>query len=353
MPNAFGRLYDHDQYFKNTNWTGGLSHLYGIGPVTLHYGVELTRNDGSFEQIRTHTRHGFQDRYFSADTSLASRIYLDAIWDVSTDLKFQAGMHHTRIDGDGGEWGPFNPRLGVAWAPVEDHWLRAYYRQDTVLFSNYTLSPVSTVSLVPMGIPLINGGQTRTAGLQWDAEWTERFFTSVGYQRQKFSGLGIIYDDTSVSADTTDGTIERFNMAGNYWIGGGLGGFASLTLQESLDTRGAWKGNDVPLVPDYIAQIGLKYVHPSRITATITENFVGSRVGAQDYRYDPKTDTTYPIIGKLKPFVTTDAAISWKSPNGRLEASFSITNIFDERFDSAYAVPAPGRTIWAGLTARY
>jgi len=354
LPNEFGRLYDYDQYFKNTNWTGGLSHLYGIGPVTLHYGVELTHNDGSFEQHKTHVRHGFEyPKIFEADTSLASRTYLDAIWDVSTDLKFQAGMHYVRIDGDESEWGPFNPRLGVAWAPVDDHWLRAYYRQDTVLFSNYTLSPVSTVSLVPMGIPLVNGGQTRTAGLQWDAEWSERVFTSVGYQRQKFSGLGMIYDDTSVSANTSDGTIDRFNIAGNYWIGGGLGGFASLTLQESIDTRGAWKGNDVPLVPDYIAQIGLKYVHPSRVTATVAQNFVGSRVGGQDYSYDPDTDTIDPIIGQLKPFVTTDAAISWKSPNGRLEATVSISNIFDERFDSAYAVPAPGRTIWAGLTARY
>lgn len=353
QPNEFGRLYDYDQYFKNTNWTGGLSHLYGIGPVTLHYGLELTRNDGSFEQIRTHTRYGFKTRYFSADDSLASRAYLDAIWDVSTDLKFQGGLHYTRIDNEDSEWGPFNPRIGVAWAPFDNHWLRAFYRQDTALFSNYTLSPISTVSLMPMGIPLINGGQTRTAGLHWDAEWSERFFTSVDYQRQFFSGLGFLYDDTSASANTSDGTIDRLNIAANYWIGGGFGSFASLTLNESRDTRGPWKGYDVPLVPDYVAQVGLKYVHPSRITAAVAQNFIGNRVGAQDYGYDRKTGTTVPIVGKLKPFTTTDAALSWKSPNGRLEATFSVTNIFDERFDSAYDVPAPGRTIWAGLTTRF
>lgn len=351
--NEFGRLYDYDQYFKDTNWTGGLSHLYGIGPVTLHYGLELTQHDGSFEQIRTHTRHGFESRFFSADEALASRTYLDAIWDVTTDLKLQGGIYHSRIEGVDSEWGPFNPRIGVAWAPIDNHWLRAYYREDTALFSNYTLSPISTVSLVPMGVGLVNGGQSRTAGLHWDAEWSERFFTSVDYQHQQFSGLGVLYDDTSASISTTDGTIDRLNIAANYWIGGGFGSFASLTLNEGRDTRGPWKGYEVPLVPDYVAQVGLKYVHPSRITATIAQNFVGRRVGGQDYGYDPKTDSIQPIVGRLKPFATTDAALTWKSPNGRLEATFSVTNIFDQRFDSAYDVPAPGRTIWAGLTSRF
>lgn len=155
----------------------------------------------------------------------------------------------------------------------------------------------------------------------------------------------------TTTAETRRGTIDRLNIGANYWLGNGFGSFASLTLNESRDTSGLWAGNEVPLIPDYVAQVGLKYVHPSRITATVAQNFVGSRLGGQDYRV--VDDVVHPIVGHLDAYATTDAALTWSSPNGNLDAILQVTNIFDRRVESAIGIPAPGRTVWAGLTAKF
>lgn len=352
LPNEYGKIHQYDQQSDDRLLTAGFSHLYGIGPVTLRYGFEATRFDSDFLQTETHVKSGYKtsESRFS-DVYLGTRTYLDATWDVTRDLQFQAGVYRARLDGDAAKWGPLDVRLGGAWAPVDGHWLRAYYRQDTASLSYYTLSPVSTVGLAPMELPLFFDGQTRTAALRWDAEWNERFFTTVEYQHQRFNGLSLPYEDMTTTAETRRGTIDRLNLGANYWIGNGWGSFASLTLNDSRDTKGLWAGNEVPLIPDYVAQVGLKYVHPSRVTATIAQNFVGKRLGGQDYRITK--DVVQPLIAHLDAYATTDAALSWSSPNGRLDATLRVTNIFDRRVESAIDIPSTGRTVWAGLTTKF
>lgn len=352
-PNDFGVLEDHDQRSHDTSLVGGFSHLYGIGPVTLRYGAEAAHLDSRSSDTPTHAKWGYQTEKtsrFSADY-FATRTYLDATWEVTRDLLLQGGVYRVRFDGDAAKWGPLDFRLGGAWSPFDGHWLRAYHRQDTNFLSAYTLSPISNVGLSPLELPLYFDGQTRTTAVRWDAEWSDRFFTAVEYQHQKFNGLAASYEDMVLGVQTEAGTIDRLNLSANYWIGGGFGTFASLTLNESRDTKGFWAGNDVPLVPDYVAQVGLKYVHPSRITATLVQNLVGRRVGAQDYRR--AGGDVVPTVAELDKYTTTDAAITWTSPSGSLAVNLALTNIFDQHVEAAYAVPAPGRTIWASLTARY
>jgi Tfp pilus assembly protein PilF len=343
---------DLDRHFVDETLSGGINHMLGLGPLTLRYGAEMAELDSRFAEKSRNTADGTVDRFrYSGDTT-ATRSYLDATLDLSRDLEFQAGAYRTRYDGDAPPWGPIDYRLGAAWAPLDGQWLRAFYRRDTRFLSDYTLSPISTVGLVPMDTNVVTGGQLETATLRWDSEWNERLFTAVEYQHQRFSGLGLQYDDSYAFPATTDGTIDRLTFSGNYWFGGGLGGFASLSLYDSEDTKGFWKGYDVPLVPDYLAQAGLKYVHPSRVTVTLAQNFVGERLGAQDSRVT-EDGVPYPIFGYLKPYTTTDAALGWKSLSGSLEFNLTVNNIFDRRIQSAVGIPAPGRTVWASLTARY
>ncbi|MBX9455211.1 MAG: UDP-N-acetylglucosamine-peptide N-acetylglucosaminyltransferase, partial [Rhizobium sp.] len=175
LANEYGKIHQYDQQSDDRTLTGGVSHLYGIGPVTLRYGLEATRLDSRFVETEIHIKHGYRKETNFDASYLGTRSYLDATWDVTRDLQFQGATHRVRIEGDAAKWGPLDYRLGGAWAPLDGHWLRAYYRQDTGSLSNYTLSPISTVGLAPMELPLFFDGQTRTAAIRWDAEWSDRF----------------------------------------------------------------------------------------------------------------------------------------------------------------------------------
>ncbi|WFU50382.1 FecR domain-containing protein [Sinorhizobium terangae] len=343
-------VYRIDETSRDDSVTFGVSHLFGIGPLTVRYGAEAARTEYGISQTATDLGTDIIDDLgeFSGDGS-ATRTYIDATLDVSQDLQFQGGAYVTRFDGDTGLWGPVDPRIGVAWSPIEGHWLRAYYRQDTQFATNHTLSPITTVGLAPLELPLYSSGQTQTAAMRWDAEWNERLFTAIEYQHQRFNGLTLAPEDLLTTFLTSDGEIDRVHLSANYWIGGGLGAFASFTWNESKDTSLFWNSDyRVPLVPDYVAQVGLTYVHPSRVSATIAQSFVGDRVGSQYY-----DDNWDPVAPELGPYRTTDAAITWKSESGHLELGLQLLNIFDAEIDMADGLPAPGRTVRARATARF
>src|SRR5690606_39194536 len=135
---------------------------------------------------------------------------------------------------------------------------------------------------VPLQVPLFYEGQTRTAALRWDAEWNERLFTAVEYQKVKFTGAAIDVPDLLGMFGIGFGEIDRVSLAANYWVGNGLGLFGSFAWHESRDTTPATGGgNPVPLVPDYVVQAGFTYVHPARITFHAAQTFVGPRTGAR------------------------------------------------------------------------
>lgn len=338
-----------DQHLSNQSLTLGLNQILGIGPLTLRYGAEAAQLHGS----TSHVSYWFDTGLIESagpftSNSFATRTYLDATYDLSRALRLEAGGYLVNIDRQGGEWGPLDTRFGVAWSPQDGQSLRAYYRQDTQFPTNYTLSPISTVGLAPMDLPVFAGGQTQTTAVRWDAEWNERLFTAVDYQHVKFNGLSLSIEDSTIFFPVSDGEIDRLNFSSNYWIGNGIGAFGSLTLNRSRDLTPGFDGLEVPLVPNYEAQVGLKYVHPSRITASIAQNFIGQRVGLQQL-----DDNGAPISIKLKRYTTMDAALRWTSKNRALDWGLAVTNIFDTRSESALDIPAPGRTIKATFTARF
>ncbi|MCZ4094648.1 TonB-dependent receptor [Sinorhizobium psoraleae] len=177
--------------------------------------------------------------------------------------------------------------------------------------------------------------------MRWEAEWSERLFTSVEYQHQRFDGLSLDVPELLGSFDTTTGEIDRIHVSGNYWIGEGIGAFGSFTWNHSVDLTPNGAGEfEVPLVPDYRAQVGLTVVHPSRVKATVAQTFVGERVGA-------------PFGIDLESYTTTDAAISWESPSGHLELGLQLLNAFDDDFELALGIPGPGRTVLGSVRAKF
>ena len=226
-------------------------------------------------------------------------------------------------------------------AEPETQWLRGFYREDTQFASAYTLSPISTLGLQPLDLPLAIGGVTRTAAAQWDAEWSERLFTSLSYQHQTLDGISLDIPKLLGTFDTTDGVIDRVSASANVWIGGGFGAFGNVAWNWTEDqTPGTAPDQALPLVPDYLTQIGMTYVSPYRFKVTVAQSFVGERLAS-------------PLAGPLEPYTTTDAAFNWKSESGSLEFDLKLLNIFDNDFELANFVPGPGRTISGRLRARF
>jgi hypothetical protein len=339
-----------DENSKDGSLTYGIGHSLGIGPLTLRYGAEGAQTDFWLEQTETNlTQGGSQYLGSASGDGSAFKTYVDGYLDLSQALQLQAGAYLSRFDGESGRWGPVDYRVGVAFAPTDDHWLRAYYRQDTQFVSNYTLAPVTTVGLAPMDLPLFSSGQTETTAVRWDSEWNERFFTAVEYQHMRFNGLSLAPEEFMATFFADTGKIDRLQISANYWIGDGLGAFGSFTWNNSKDTTAGWDPSfNVALVPDHVAQFGFTYVHPARWTATVAQTYVGRRVGSQWYDNNDK-----PRVDILDSYWTTDAALTWKSQSGDLEAGLSVLNIFDADIDMAYDTPAPGRTFLATMKARF
>ena len=125
---------------------------------------------------------------------------------------------------------------------------------------------------------------------------------------------------------------------------GSAADWAPLAISRSTRARSETPffgtGGDLPLIPDYQAQIGLTYVSPLRFKVTVAQSFVGERVGN-------------PLDYRLEPYTTTDAAIGWKSESGNFEFDFKFLDIFDTDFEFVNYIPGPGRTIAATTRARF
>lgn len=329
--------------------SAALSHMVGIGDLTLHYGIEAQRG----RSVARSTGSGFayniaQDRFVFTDIDErtatdfnTTRLYADLFWRPTDWFEAQAGIERSVV---GIENLPddetVSPRAGIAVAPFEGQWLRAAYRRDVLHPIAFTLSPVTTVGLVPDALPLSLGGETGTLALRWDSEWSPYVFTALEYQRQDAENLNlpVAYSIDNIAIEKA--RIERFAATANLWLTHGFGVFGTVgrisSEVRSPDARGA----DVPFIAGNFARAGITFVHPSRIRATLAANFVG----------DIKGD----LAGRrIDDYWTTDAALSWETPDRRLVLGLSVLNMFDEEFELAPNTRGPGRTFEASLKARF
>jgi outer membrane receptor protein involved in Fe transport len=96
----------------------------------------------------------------------------------------------------------------------------------------------------------------------------------------------------------------------------------------------------VPYIPERFARAGVTFVHPSRLRFTLTQNFIGERSGS---RFNDRLDSYW----------TTDAAVTWETPDRHLQFGLTALNLFDQEYDFGFDVPAPGRTVAATVKARF
>jgi outer membrane receptor protein involved in Fe transport len=185
-------------------------------------------------------------------------------------------------------------------------------------------------------------GQVDTVALRWDAEWSERLFTALEYNHQRMDDVSVEVPASLLSVDVDKATVDRIAFTANYWVGHGIGTFATVAWSQS-DASGddLDAGSSLPFLPDWYARAGFTYVHPSRLRATVQATYVGERDGTIGAGVEPV---------ELDDFVTLDAVANWETPDRRFVLNLGVYNILDEDFDVAPGTPGWGRT-FAGTAA--
>ena len=321
-----------------------IGHSYGIGPVTLRYGVEGSWQQGSTDQEATLVVPGLDPETVEASLNSESweaHAYADALAKLGGRLELQAGTAAFLIDEEESESTRLSPHVGAAFMPIEGQWLRAAYIESTELPLRSRLRRSTPWACSQNQAPVFTGAEVDTWVLRWDAEWTSRFFTSVEYQRQDLTDLFLSIPETLDAYIFSEASIERASVSANLWIGGGLGAFASFAYAHSEDrTPGPDQGDPLPFVPETLARLGLTWAHPSMVRIGVTETLVGPRSG----------DTSGTDLGS---FSLTDAFLNWEPLDRHLAINLVVSNIFDEDFEVAPDIPGWGRTIGGTLTARF
>ncbi|MCZ0962627.1 FecR domain-containing protein [Paracoccus benzoatiresistens] len=316
---------------------------YGRGPWVLRTGIETGRVTASRAQESITFLGPVPDvarEAWQLDFDVA-RAWADLIWDIDPALRVEAGALATRFTGDL-DLSRVDPRIGLSWRPVDRHWLRAAWIADTAGTGDTTLSPIGVVALQASRMALDPGGRAETAILRWDAEWSDRLFTVVDVQRQRFTDISIP-DPTGLDwIDLAEGRLDRVAATVNWKLPQGFGVFATLARSDSenRDPASPGYGDGLPFVPDSAARLGVTWVHPANIRASLLASWIGPRTGDEAGQ-------------RLDGIWTLDLAAIWESPDQRFVAELNAWNLLDERFEVAPQIEGWGRTVEASLKIRF
>ncbi|WP_434732755.1 FecR domain-containing protein [Rhizobium sp. YTUHZ044] len=333
------------QEIESHTYIGALSHSIGAGPLTFRYGIE----------------GGWMDASSSVDTTLLGltappdrtentidigRAYVDVLHEITPDLKGEYALFATRMEGDGIDISRLEPRFGLAWAPVENHWLRAAFMRQSFDTTVPTLSPIGVLGLQANQFSNNLQGYTDTVALQWDAEWTDRFFTSVEYQHQELHDFSIDFPLISLPSDTSlpisRGRIDRAAVTANVVLGHGFGLSATYAYMDSenRDPLEPIYGGPLPFIPQNSGQIALTWVNEAKVKATVAANYIGERDGD---RFGTKLDDYWSL----------DAHLVWEPFDKRMELEAAAYNLLDEDFEITPGVPGWGRAFKGTLKVRF
>ena len=352
-----------DSVFKdlrNHDRRGGLQlrHALDAGPVTLSYGAELTRRLDELKLRATQFRDigtgrvlvptlldeefPFGEAVVVGSDSEADRWtldgHLDLLWSPDRDLRVEAGLFPTQRWDGGDRLDPhLGPRAGIAWAPIEGHWLRAAYRDQRLGPSQVTLAPVETLGLGGTGESLSDDGRSRSIIGRWGAEWSRYLYTGVELRRDMLHDIVVALPRSFDVVGIENGRIDTASLTVNSWLTHGFGVFARGELRQT--DRGG--GGDLPLVGSHALAAGVTWIHPSSLQVTLSNSFEGGRPAIGD----PDDD--------LDDFDSTDLSVSLEPFRRRLALQLSLLNLFDLDNEIGDGVPGPGRTLLFGARYRF
>jgi hypothetical protein len=205
-----------------------------------------------------------------------------------------------------------------------------------------TLAPIGVVGIQSNQLDLALDGEVDTFAFRWDAEWTDRFFTSVDVQHQEFDSITATLPYTIDLIAIDEGRLDRASLTANFWLGYGFGLSATIAANESSG-HGAAVGDTfdgaLPFVPDTAGRVALTWVNTNNIRATLAANYTGERLDSSGTR--------------LEDYWTLDAGVKWESFDKRVEVDLAAFNLLDENFDLESGVPGWGPTFKGTVKVRF
>lgn len=160
----------------------------------------------------------------------------------------------------------------------------------------------------------------------------------------------IAYNSTTWANENLDDTRHQgVEAAGQVPLCDWAYAFGSLTYQDAKFTKGANDGNQVPLVPEWMAAIGVNVQPITNLNLMVRWMFVGERYYGGDYGN---------VSDKMDAFNTFDASISYKYD--RFKIFFNAKNILSEKYsttgyygystpDQNTVNPMPEAEVWGGI----
>ncbi|AUX79674.1 FecR domain-containing protein [Sinorhizobium fredii] len=331
---------------KERSYIAALSHTYGEGDLTWRYGAEggKVRSDS-----RTHFSFTASPPFPSAtitdyesSVQTVAKAYVDGLYEITPDLKVEGALFARYIEDVNDNDIRIEPKLGIAWAPGEGHWLRAAVQREGYNFGAATLAPVGIVALQPNQFLIGTSGYADTLALRWDAEWNDWLFTAVDYQHQEIRNGSIAFPFTTVGGpfdfNFDKGRVDRVALTANVALGHGLGLSATAARIES-ENLSAGSSGDLPLLPESSGQVALTWVNTANVKTTVAANYVGER--------------TTDLGATLDDFWTLDASLLWEPFDKRIEVELAGFNLLDEEFELSDGLPGWGPTVKGTVKVRF
>ncbi|WP_436000227.1 FecR domain-containing protein [Rhizobium sp. LjRoot30] len=329
------------------NIVGALNHTVGNGDdLVWRYGIEGGRMDihSQRSQILADFNGGPPDVTFNEaeDKITVGRAYVDALYEVTPDLKFEGALFGRYLDGDTVQVSRLEPRVGAAWSPAEGHWLRAGILREGFDLNIPTLAPIGMVGMQSNQQQLGFDGYTDTFAARWEAEWNDRFFTAVDFQHQQMHNMSIDIPLTTNTIDLEKGRIDRVSVTANLALDYGFGISATAVYADSENQdRGSFGyGQGLPYVPETAGQVALTWVNTNNLKTTLAANYTGKRQGDD-------------VGTKLDGYWTVDAKLEWEPLDKRFAVNLAVYNLLDEDFLVSTFIPGWGRTYMGSLKVRF
>lgn len=352
----------------------GVAYAKSFGKLDIKAGGEYTRLDRSVvfgERDQNLRLLGPREPRLRFEDLLDTRAYLDLRWSGIRDVILEAQIEVVRGRDEGRPiettTGGFtltftNRRYGVAWEPVPGQWLRAGFFEANDQIFDFTLRPVNLIGLKPNFAPLLDLGPSRNRIARWDAQWSDRFFTAIEYQKQELTGLRYTFPDVNIGI-FGGADLERITAEANLHLPGNLGlrlayaytdsaiSFDFITRLRPCSTQPPGGpdpddcvlafGAPVPFIARHFGQASLTWSVPAPVR--LRANLAASMVRGLT------TDTGEGIAGST----LVDARVEWEPLDRRVAVRAGLLNLLNERYETVRGFPAPRRTVTAEIVLRF
>lgn len=369
-------IYERETDGEDDNWSLKGEFGYRLGTHSIEAGAE-TRSYGWGAQRVTYIDQSYfngsinflafyKNGFLGQEDIMAYHaLYLQDTWQITPEISLDAGLRQEWFKADsvdpdafGYTWSTgvneleedhLDPRLGVRWKPFEQTILTARWG----IAHRYPTSPEYFWWYLNNQTGYFNTSFNSERAIQYELGWEQKigsrfsFFTRAYYYdiedyigSVSVTGVGTVY----FNIDQVD--IKGVEAGFSAKLPLYLTAWANLTWQEGEKEGDPWDvnnnlSNEVPDLPEVMANMGLRYNYKEKIRAGVTVSYVHAREHFKD-----------DVLVKLDDYILVNVSAAYRifqKRNYALDLELVGENVFDESYQEEDGYPMPGATVMAGI----